>query len=212
MRLRKPAWWDQPNHPVFIVALVVLLLLSGWLVWWFIADDTDSGGGTPRGAQSSATAAPSSAPETPPEFPDVARQPTKAGLEAAVRYENDAINYAQRTGDLEPLKRVYDLERCAVCASLTEQFENLTSNGRYLVGASYTVVSVTRTDVSQGENGQHSGVVELSIKRDAGRQVGPDGRVLRAIEASPTSIFELTLSFGDGAWRISGSKVTEVGR
>jgi hypothetical protein len=212
MRLRKPAWWDQPNHPVFIAMLAVVLAFATWFIWWSFIDD-DAGTTPPRDTTSQpAATAPTRSAENPPQLPNAVTEPSKAGLEATVRFENDAINYAQRTGDTEPLKRVYDLERCAFCASLTTQFENLTSNGRYLVGASYTVVSVTRTDLSQDDKGRYNGVVELRNKRNAGRQVEPDGRVIQAIEASPIGIFERTLSFDNGAWRIIGNRLVEVVR
>ncbi len=217
MRFRKPAWWDQPNHPVFVVTLVVLLVFTAWLIWWAFIDDADDGAGGKVPSATADSSQPTTSASTrpsanPPQLPDAASKPTKEGLEATVRFENDAINYAQHTGDLVPLKRVYDLKRCKVCASLVAQFEDLTSNGRYLVGASYTVMSVSRATVAPSEDGKYSGVVELSIKRDAGRQVEPDGRFIQEIEADSPSVFERMLSFDDGAWRTTGSRVTKVGQ
>jgi hypothetical protein len=129
-------------------------------------------------------------------------EPNAKGVEATVRYENEAVNYAQRTGDVEPLKRIYDLEHCAVCASLTAQFEKLNADGRYLEGASYTVVSVADIGVRRNDTGEYRGTIEASIKRDAGRQLEADGRLIQEIEAEPPTVFELRLSFDDGAWRI----------
>ena len=44
--------------------------------------------------------------ETPPEMPDAAKGTDAAAAEAFVRFFQDAVNYAQRTGDVELLRRL----------------------------------------------------------------------------------------------------------
>jgi len=217
MRFRKPAWWDQPNHPVFIVTLVVLLVFAAWFIWWGFIDDSDdnSSGKLPSATADSsqpATSGPTRPSVAPPRLPEAVSKPTKEGLEATVRFENDAINYAQKTGDVAPLKRVYDLTRCKVCSRLVAVVEKLTENGRYAVGSSYTVVSVSQATVAPSEDGKYNGVVELSLKRDAGRQVESDGRLVQELAASPTSKFQQTLSYENGTWQITGGRLKELGR
>jgi hypothetical protein len=137
---------------------------------------------------------------------------TPAGIEATVRYHIDALNYGQRTGGGDPLKQIYDLELCAVCRGVIAQIEKDSMNGRYLEGASYTVVSVADISLSRDSEGGWLGSIEARIKRDAGRQLESDGRLVREIGADPASLYELRLSFDDGAWRIYGSRVKELVR
>ncbi len=213
MRFRKPGWWDKPNHPVFIVTAVVLIVFSVWFFWWMLAGRDDDGDSkVPNRAEWSQPATPTRPAAEPPKLPDAVFEPTEKGLEATVRYENDAINYAQRTRDVEPLKRVYDLERCAVCRGLIAEIEKGGENGRYLKGGAYTVVSISGEVVTPSDDGQYLGVIEIGIKRDAGRQLEPDGRLVQEIEASPPSVLELKLSFDNGEWRIYASQVKELGR
>ncbi len=211
----RQGWWWRERIPA-IIAVVVLAAgigLAGWLP--FYLRDNDEPPARPRDTADNQTAAPTTSTrprEEPPKRPDAMSEPTQAGVEATVRYENDAINYAQRTGDVLPLKRIYDLEHCAVCRGVLAQIEKDSMNGRYLEGASYTVVSVAGTTLTPNSQGEWRGSTEPSIKRDSGRQLEPDGRLVREIAADPASLYELRLSFDSGAWRIYGGRVKDLGR
>ncbi len=209
----KQGWWWRERVPT-IVAVIVLAVgigLAGWLP--FYLNDNDDSPARPRDTASGepTTATPPRPTEKPPELPDEVSEPTREGVEATARYETDAINYGQRTGDVTPLKQVYDLELCAVCRGLLDDVEDATVNGSYLEGGAYTVVSATGGAVYAGSEGRPRGRIEIRIKRNAGRHLTADGRVVREIAADPPSLFELELSFDNGAWKIHGGSLKERG-
>ncbi|PZS10392.1 MAG: hypothetical protein DLM55_04230, partial [Acidimicrobiales bacterium] len=80
--------------------------------------------------------------EQPPVLPDKTREFSRAGIEATIRFEIDAINYAQRTGDLDPVQRVYDTPTCQTCKLLVERFSATLVNGTHLVDSEYVVTSI----------------------------------------------------------------------
>ncbi len=204
----RQGWWWRERVPA-IIAVVVLAVgigLAGWLP--FYLRDNDEPPARPRDTADSQTATPSTSTrprEKPPELPDAVSEPTKAGVEATVRYSFDAANYAQRTGDVLPLKRIYDLEHCAVCRGFVAAIEKLVTNGSYVEGGEYTVVSVADITVRRNDSGEYRGTIEAEIKSVPGKRLDKDGRFLGEEPADPLGTYELRLSYDSGAWRIYGT-------
>ncbi|MGH3544827.1 MAG: DUF6318 family protein [Mycobacteriales bacterium] len=150
MESSKP-WWDQPNHPVYIIILVVLLVFSGWFVWWgFLRDDDDSGRRAGSSSEQGSTRSPGVAPtptETPPVLPDTAKEKTLDGVKAFVAYYFDALNYTQRTNDVSALRAIQLEERCEGCQFQINFYENLEEEKEKIFGGKYRAQSSVATPV-----------------------------------------------------------------
>lgn len=64
----------------------------------------------------------------PPALPAVAREPTKAGAVALLRYYWHVVDYAQETGDVAPLKAL-GLPQCEFCTGGIRYLEGVSSKG-----------------------------------------------------------------------------------
>ncbi len=201
MRPRKPDWWDQPNHPVFIVVLVVLLAFTAWLAWsWFIdSDDSDqssrSSPSAPSTAQSPNAAAPT---ETLPVLPDAAKQKTLAGVKSFVEYYFDVLNYTQSTNDVTPLRQIQQEEQCSACQNQLKIFEDIERDNQRIVGGEYQVQAIAATPV---DNDTYTCTADF-VSEDSSL-LGASGETLETIssrEASGQILQRVT--WIDDSWQI----------
>lgn len=116
------------------------------------ATEISTSSGSPTGSDSestsqSATASGSYEPATEtspaknvpvPEMPDAAKEPTEAGVEAALEYWWEASYYLQLTGDPDPFVTV-SAESCIICESFVENWEQIYGSGGWSTGAEPTV-------------------------------------------------------------------------
>jgi hypothetical protein len=210
----KQRWWWREHRPAIIA---VVLLAVGMVLAVLIplavtgAFDDDHKPAQPSGNSNSdpttAPATPREPAEKPPELPDTVRKPTPEGIEATVRFKYAALNYGQRTGDYEPLKRVYDTGQCRACALLIERLTGLASRGRHLEGADY-VVSNIKPALSPREDGEYVGVVIFSAKQLSDYViVDQEGNRLEIRKAQAETEMNHELSFSGGSWKITSSNV-----
>lgn len=116
---------------VFVTALVAGVLAVGVL---------GGCGGTPDAAPPPSSSAPPSASATPtaPVMPDAARQNTKAGAVAFVKFYIAAFNHAQTTGDVSTLKTL-GAKQCVSCNAVLRAIRRTYSAGGHSVGGDWIV-------------------------------------------------------------------------
>lgn len=214
-RLRRVAGSESSSRAVMWVLLVAIVVVVGWFGWWLVTRDDEpkvNSKAWNRGPYSSSSPAPSTpgpSREAPPQLPPAVSQPTREGVEAAVRFENDAINYAQRTRDVEPLKQVYDLEFCAVCQGMIDTILKGGENGQYLIGGQYTITKLVNVAIYPADDGSGRGGVHVTIRRAGGSRHERDGSLIKSFAADSGTTFSLQLAFDSGRWRIYASSVVK---
>lgn len=94
---------------------------------------------TPSESSDSPTATESTdAGPTEPVLPDVAKEATKAGAEAFVRYYWDVVNYAQHSGDIQTLRRI-NFPSCAPCNAGWKWISKIYGRGGRIIGGELTI-------------------------------------------------------------------------
>lgn len=94
-------------------------------------------------------------------MPDAAKENTKAGAVAFVRHYVDLINYAQATGDVEPLAAAEDTG-CASCAKGRETLSEI-----YRAGGSIEGGRLSFRPTSSSPNGRYKGWLITGVLRFA---------------------------------------------
>ncbi|PZS07461.1 MAG: hypothetical protein DLM55_10865 [Acidimicrobiales bacterium] len=159
----------------------------------------DGGSDTPS---SEVSVGPGRAREQPPQLPDAVRQFTAKGIEATIRFEIDAFNYAQRTGDLDPLQKVYNTPTCKFCKLLVERFSADLVNGSYFVDGEYTVTAIEAFP-GMGRDGERIGdaIVAETQPKEA-KLIDKDGKQFKNRPANSYAKIRYSLSFSAGHWVI----------
>lgn len=159
----------------------------------------DDGYGKLPPAEPTSTA-PSAAPrETPPAMPPEARTNTPAGAKAFVRHWFNALNFAYRTGNTEPLRKLSS-PSCDTCVEFSRSAENIYRNGS-LQGGQYIT---SRYAVSAG-NIKGAFLVSVLYKQTNAIVLDAAGRQKeRLASTSGEVIFELARNH-DG-WSILSSE------
>lgn len=97
-------------------------------------------GGDPKADPSPTPSTPVSTAPSPtasaPVMPAEASANTKAGAIAFVRYYVELINYAQATGDVDPLKAI-EGEACESCTNVRESIRRTYGNGGSIEGGAW---------------------------------------------------------------------------
>lgn len=96
--------------------------------------------------------------ETPPEMPDAAKGTDAAAAEAFVEFYWAMVNYAQRTGEVEPLEALS--LRCVGCDAGVASIERTYSNGGKVIGGVGRVVDLETSFI--GDNFERA-VVECVV-------------------------------------------------
>ena len=119
----------------------------------------DAGGGEPEpeftdsssaaSTESSATDEPSPSGPVEPTLPAEAEEDSRTGAEAFIRHYWEVVNYAQKTGDTDPLK-VIQFEHCEPCTAATRSVEKIYRRGGRVSGGSYKVIRARATETPTG--------------------------------------------------------------
>lgn len=218
----------MPRHPFMsssfararpaVLALTIALLLSGC-----------QGGATPGSTASqtgSTTAAPTSSlsvpaasatPAAPAEYkpadaagkaqnvpvpvmPELAKENSKAGLEAFIGYYYAVKNYANETGDISSLSMLNSPE-CTACSTLLDGTSDSYINGRWMAGGRITIPSMELD--WKADDPSHLAKVQLI--QDGIAYYNADGTEGRPASAATNSAFVLIARF-QATW-----KVVEIG-
>ena len=192
-------WWRE-RVPAVVALVVVAVLIAGtmWLVLWLNRDDHKPA----RGPVSVASASPR-ATEQPPVLPDAAKQQNLDGVKAAALFETAALNYAQRSGDLGPLKLIYDIDNCPECKGVVEETGKLVTNGRKLLDGDYEAKPVGEPVTVAGQ----SDLIYLNVSVKQLKDpvlVDKDSHVLQHYSAAKEDTYTYRFKFSGGNWIISG--------
>ena len=197
------AWREHLPGIVGVLVVAVLATAVGGVVWWLNTDD-DSKANYGRAERPTSSVSPSGKAEAPPKFPDAAREPTKEGAEAAVRFEIAALNYGQRTGDFEPLRLVYDLNECDACKLAVEDLSDRLSDGSKYVDAEYTLISL-QVAFTPGDDGKIETFVQLTMKQDSEHKLlNNKNQEIKKYSPMPETNFSYQLKYESNRWIITG--------
>ncbi|PZS11243.1 MAG: hypothetical protein DLM55_01920, partial [Acidimicrobiales bacterium] len=167
----------------------------------------DGGSDTPSSGSPGGSGRPR---EQPPVLPDKVREFSRAGIEATIRFEIDAFNYAQRTGDFEPVQKVYNTSTCKTCKLLVERFSEILRNGTHFVDGEYTITSIEAI-TSIGSSGDHLGdAIVAEAQQKEVKLVDKDGKELKKYPPKSVVKIPYSLNFSAGYWIIQRISPGEV--
>ncbi|BCW34315.1 hypothetical protein StoSoilA2_03710 [Arthrobacter sp. StoSoilA2] len=173
------------------------------------ASPTSGASGSPSADGPSATTAPSGvykpadakgkAQNVPvPVMPELAKENSKEGLEAFIRYWYAQQNYAIETGDSSSWKRLTAPD-CRACNRIQEGIDDSNVDGRWLAGGKITV-PVVEPLWTDNVVGQQAKVQVIQQRAD---YFNADGTTGRAFEKATNSAFGLSASFGPNGWTVA---------
>lgn len=164
--------------------------------------ETSSTSSSPSPSETQTSEEPDPEP-TPPTLPTAAEGSGDKAARAFARYWLSMVNYAEHTGDVQPLDELH-ASYCGACDGGVAQVRDDWSEGKSLVGGSYRIVHVRSLASTQKK------VHVVSIATKAGKQkvVGPDGNPLEIRKAGLTA-FKLFLRRDDGVWHVGALEVLQ---
>ena len=131
-----------------------------------------------------------------PVMPELAKENSKEGLEAFIRYWYEVGNYADETGDISGLATLSQ-NSCNACAYFLKGAQDGNRDGRWLVGGA---VRIPALDI-EWESGQESQRARVQVVQDAINYYNPDGTEGRPSDPPTNDAFVVTASF-DSAWKV----------
>lgn len=131
-----------------------------------------------------------------PVMPELAKENSKAGLEAFIRYWYAVGNYANETGDISVLGTLSTPE-CKACAYFQKASTDSYKNGRWMVGGHMDVPALE----VEWDSRTTSTVVRVQVIQEAISYRNADGSEGRAPEAATNDAFVLVATFEAG-WKV----------
>ena len=135
-----------------------------------------------------------------PVMPDLAKENSKAGLEAFIGYYYAIKNYANETGDIRELSALNSPE-CAACSKLLKGTTDSYVNGRWMVGGRIQIPTMELDWKADGT----SHMAKVQLIQDAIAYYNSDGTEGRPSSAATNSAFVFVARF-QTSW-----KVVEIG-
>ncbi len=208
------ATFSSSNARTFVVGIVLVLLLGGC-----------QGGPTPSeppSATSTTTAPPASSATTPiasaassssgayrpadakgkaqnvpvPVMPELAKENSKAGLEAFIGYYYAVANYASETGDITELEALSD-PACGVCTSLNRAPLDSYRDGRWMVGGRVRIPTIEM----QWDPTETSHLAKVQLLQDEISYYNADGTMGRPADKATNDAFVFVASY-QSAWKL----------
>ncbi|HEX3732740.1 MAG TPA: DUF6318 family protein [Mycobacteriales bacterium] len=203
--VQRQVWWRRPVPVLAAVLGLVAVVVVAVVV---MRAQSDDGGGhrAPRNTGSSQSPTGPSKPvrpsEKPPVLPGAAHEKSEAGIEATVRFEIEALNYAQRTGDFEPLRSVYEMSSCKSCQLIVEKISENLQGGATYVDRNYVITSIQAFGV-MGTSGEAAGHAEISFSQPKeAKLIDENGKEIRRIPPAPEAKATYDVKFAAGRWVI----------
>ncbi|MFK0004904.1 DUF6318 family protein [Paenarthrobacter sp. NPDC090522] len=132
-----------------------------------------------------------------PVMPALAKENTKEGLEAFIRYWYAQLSYVDETGDMSGWLPLF-VQECRLCLGLRESGDDGYRNGRWLSGGRITVATVEHQWID-GATRQWS---KVQVIQDAIDYHNPDGSAGRARSEASNDAFALFATYGDNRWTV----------
>lgn len=193
---------DTPRRDQLIsVSLILVGILALAVVWWLTRPNDDDGARSRE--ESSQSASPgTSGPvgEKRPVRPGPFDSVSAADVETTLRFYYDALNYAQRTGDVSALDDVFATS-CDRCEILRSALTGVHENGGRFEGGEYTVTALSDVYGIPTETGIPTMTATVTTKRAdlTGRRA--DGSIATQAPADEASAL-FSLEFRQGFWEI----------
>jgi hypothetical protein len=187
---------------IVAVALVTVLALglAGYWTWdRYIRTDSSTSSEDPD--DPGTTDYPTSTAEARPMLPNAASELSTDGVEAAVRFEYQALNYAQRTGDFYPMTTI-EADVCGFCADLRNGLQANLANGRSIRGGEYVVTRIEERVYLRDDRQEDIGSITLDVSRSPEEYVEADGTVISTEDAKSGS-FKFTLVHDGTHWVVN---------
>ncbi len=131
-------------------------------------------------------------------MPELAKENSKAGLEAFIGYWYAQQNYAAETGDLSAWASLSASE-CQTCKRIEKGISDSHVNGRWSVGGNISIPVVEPYWV-QGAMVQQA---KVQVIQKQIHYFNSDGTPGRAAEAATNSAFGLFARFGSLGWTVT---------
>ncbi|WP_238703273.1 DUF6318 family protein [Arthrobacter sp. TS-15] len=138
-----------------------------------------------------------------PVMPDLAKENSKAGLEAFIGYWYAQLSYVGETGDMSAWLPLISQE-CRLCLRLQESGEDGYVNGRWLAGGKITVPAIELQWTADALKSAKVQVIQEQID-----YYNADGSIGRTRSEASNDAFALFARFADGAWTVVDLGVIE---
>ena len=133
-------------------------------------------------------------PAQPPAMPALAKDDSRAGAKAFVRYYVDIINYGYLSGDATALLKL-GAKTCAVCSALARNVDQISNRGGEQVGGQWSVK--TLNPIASGSESLEIFIAKVEVAK--GRS-----RATRTSPAKPikpsASFYEIHVSWTGSSW------------
>ncbi|MEJ1116443.1 DUF6318 family protein [Paenarthrobacter sp. CCNWLY172] len=131
-----------------------------------------------------------------PVMPELAKENSKAGLEAFIGYYYEVGNYVNETGNVAELSALSD-PACLICTHLNEASIDSYKNGRWMVGGKMR----TPTVEVDWDPQEASHVARVQVIQDAIAYYNEDGTEGRPSDVATNDVFVVVASFQTG-WKV----------
>ncbi|WP_286179366.1 DUF6318 family protein [Arthrobacter sp. ISL-95] len=132
-------------------------------------------------------------------MPELAKENSKAGLEAFIAYWYAQLSYSYETGSTEHLTPLSSLT-CALCTSLGKGVESAWEDGRWVAGA--TIKSATiESDFNPSVSVQ---VATVQVIQEPIEIRAHDGSLYQVPTAATNSASRAALTFENQNWVLTG--------
>lgn len=136
-----------------------------------------------------------------PVMPELAKEYSKEGLEAFIRYWYAVGNYANKTGDVSELATLSQ-GSCNACAYFLKAAQDSNRDGRWLVGGD---VLIPTLDI-EWESGQKHQQARVQVVQNAITYYNPDGTEGRPSDPATNDAFVVTANFAS-TWKVADTGV-----
>ncbi|MGP0223652.1 DUF6318 family protein [Paenarthrobacter sp. NCHU4564] len=136
-----------------------------------------------------------------PVMPAAARENTKEGLEAFIRYWYAVKSYANETGDVQTLRSLHTSE-CGVCTHMVELTLESYESGRWISGGKLS----TGAFLIEGESLVPHSHARIQVMQDEIHYYNANGSEGRPSDAATNDVFLVIAAF-EGEWKVTQSGV-----
>ncbi|MET4539983.1 hypothetical protein ABIE37_001764 [Arthrobacter bambusae] len=133
-----------------------------------------------------------------PVMPELAKENSKAGLEAFIGYWYAQQNYAMETGDQTTWSQL-SADECETCKRIEKGINDSHINGRWSVGGSISIPVVEPI----WANGTANQQAKVQVIQEQIEYFNADGTSGRASEAATNSAFGLLATYGSHGWTVT---------
>ncbi|XAS72683.1 DUF6318 family protein [Micrococcaceae bacterium Sec5.1] len=133
-----------------------------------------------------------------PVMPELAKENTKEGLEAFIRYWYAQQNYAIETGDSSDWKGLTARD-CRACNRIQEGIDDSNIKGRWLAGGKLNVPVIELLWTEKADTQQ----AKVQVIQQRATYFNADGTTGRPPEEATNSAFGLFASFGPAGWTVT---------